>query len=157
MKTALIQQYSHTWRVFERLAGDFDARAWLHTGRGAMTPARLSFHILWSVRYYMQSAAPDHFASGKTFNADWAAVDEAALPSQADVAACIGEMNAQTSQWLSAMDLAGENQAFPWAGPIQGGVALFSLRHTLYHLGELSALLNESKQGIVEDHYVKAI
>lgn len=55
------------------------------------------------------------------------------------------------------MDLAGENQDFPWAGSSRGGVALFSLRHMLYHLGELSALLNESKQGIVEDHYVKAI
>ena len=157
MKTELIQQFGHTWRVFERLVNDFDAEAWLHTGRGAMTPARLSLHILQSGRYYMQESTPVRFASGKDFECQWAEVDEADLPSREDVLACTGELKAQTTRWLEEMDISGENQAFPWAGQTKGGAALFSLRHTLYHLGELSALLNESRNGVVEDNYVKAI
>jgi hypothetical protein len=49
MKTEFIKQYEHTWRVFERIVKDFDNDAWLHTGRGAITPARLAFHILKGV------------------------------------------------------------------------------------------------------------
>lgn len=157
MKADMIQQFGHTWRVFERLAGDFDPQAWLHTGRGTITPARLSLHILQSVRYYMQAATPVGFASGKDFECNWIEVADAALPSQADVLACIGEMKEQTTCWLEAMDFSCENQAFSWAGKTRMGVALFSLRHMLYHLGELSSLLNESRSGVVEDHYVKAI
>jgi hypothetical protein len=55
------------------------------------------------------------------------------------------------------MDLHSENRAFEWAGETKLGVVLFLLRHSLYHIGELSSLLNESKNGDVEDHYVKAL
>lgn len=52
-KNEFIQQYGHTWRVFERLVQDFGAEAWLHTGRGAITPARLALHILLGTQYYL--------------------------------------------------------------------------------------------------------
>jgi hypothetical protein len=54
------------------------------------------------------------------------------------------------------MDYSAKNTAFPWAGETRLGVVIFLLRHSLYHLGELSSLLNESKHGDAEDHYVKA-
>lgn len=157
MKTAFIQQFGHTWRVMERLVHGFDEQAWLHTGRGAITPARLSLHMLQATKYYMQAAAPTRFASGKDFATDWINAPETALPSQEDMLDCICELKEMTTQWLLAMDLAGSNPAFPWAGETLGGVVLFALRHTQFHLGELSSLLNESKDGVVEDHYVKAI
>jgi hypothetical protein len=54
------------------------------------------------------------------------------------------------------MDFSSKNTSFDWAGETKLGVVIFSLRHTLYHLGELSSLLNESRDGDVEDVYVKA-
>jgi hypothetical protein len=157
MRTEFLSQYGHTWRVFARLVNDFDADAWLHTGRGVITPARLSFHILKSAIYYMQVPVPMVFGSGKPFNCGWNTAPEEDLPTQADLLACIEDLQAWTQTWLSEMDLDGQNQAFPWAGAKRSSVALFSLRHSLYHLGELSSLLNESKNGNAEDHYVKAI
>jgi hypothetical protein len=41
MNTELILQYSHIWRLFERLVTDFDDFAWLHTGRKATTPGQI--------------------------------------------------------------------------------------------------------------------
>ena len=49
------------------------------------------------------------------------------------------------------------NETFPWAGKTKLGVVIFLLRHTTYHLGELSSLLNESRDGNAEDNYVKAL
>ena len=80
-----------------------------------------------------------------------------ALPSQADGVSYIHVLRENTRKWLLETDLECANAAIPWAGVTMFGVALFSLRHSLFHIGELSSLLNESKQGEVEDHYVKAI
>jgi uncharacterized damage-inducible protein DinB len=157
MKTEFIKQYEHTWRVFERIVKDFDNDAWLHTGRGAITPARLAFHILKGVKYYIEDPTTVLFASGKSFESDWETVKEEDLPSQDDILTCIDELKAKTEKWLSEMNLDSENRSFEWAGETRLGVVLFLLRHSLYHLGELSSLLNESRNGDVEDHYVKAL
>jgi hypothetical protein len=97
------------------------------------------------------------FASGKSFDCDWVTVKEEDLPSQEDVLACIDEMKGKTRQWLAEMDFDCENKEFVWAGKTKLGVVLFLLRHSLFHIGELSSLLNESRNGEVEDHYVKAL
>ena len=157
MNTELISQYSHVWRVFERLVTDFDDEAWLHTGRKATTPARLSFHILKSTKYYLEDPSAVEFVSGKSFEANCETADEEDLPSRSDVIACIREFARKTECWLAEMDLRSSNQAFAWAGKTRLGVVLFLLKHTVYHLGELSSLLNESKQGEAEDNYVKAL
>lgn len=158
MKTEFINQYGHAWRVFERLVSDFDAAAWLATGRKTITPARLSLHLLQADMYYLKiPAAAVPLASGKPINLNWetAAVEE--LPSQDDILGGLNQLKTRTETWLAEMDFNAANTAFPWAGETNLGLALFLLRHMLYHLGELSSLLNESKNGEVEDNYVKAL
>ncbi len=157
MNTELISQYAHIWRVFERLVSDFDDAAWLHTGRKATTPVRLSFHILKATKYYLEDRSAAEFASGKPFEVNCETAEEAALPSRSDVIACIREFAKKTESWITGMDLSGANQAFEWAGKTKFGVVIFLLKHTVYHLGELSSLLNESRNGEAEDNYVKAL
>jgi hypothetical protein len=157
MKTEFIQQYGHTWRVFAGLVSGFDSDAWLHTGRGAITPARLALHISQSAIGYMQDATPVGFDSGRPFECVWNTAPETDLPAQADLLAFVVELQMRTQKWLTESDFMEKNEAFPWAGETKMGVVLFSLRHTLYHLGELSSLLNESKSGKTEDIYVKSI
>ena len=157
MKTELIKQYRRGWRVFERLVQDFDADAWLHTGRKTITPVRLSFHILQSVKLHIEDSTDIFFPSGRSFECSWETAKEEDLPTQNDVLACIHELKARTEEWLAEIDFNAEIKLFPWAGETKLAVALFLLHHSLYHLGELSSLLNESRNGEVEDNYVKAL
>ena len=157
MKTEFIKQYGHTWRVFERIVKDFDKDAWRHTGRGTTTPVRLAFHILQGVKYYIEDSATLLFVSGKSFESNWKTAPEEELPSQNDILVCINELKAKTEKWLAEMDFHAENRSFEWAGETKLGVVLFLLRHSVYHIGELSSLLNESKNGDAEDNYVKAL
>jgi hypothetical protein len=157
MKTEFISQYAHTWRVFERLVNDFDNDAWVHTGRKTITPVRLAFHILKAVKYYLEDPSASLFESGKSFDDDCETTKEEDLPSQNDILACIKEFKVKTENWLSEMDFNSTNRAFEWAGETKLGVVIFLLRHSIYHLGELSSLLNESKNGDAEDNYVKAL
>jgi hypothetical protein len=157
LKTELINQYAHTWRMLAGIVADFDRETWLHFGCGTMTPARDTFHLLQGVKYYIADRSTLTFASGKSFDSQCGTVPEAELPSQADILACIVALQTKTESWLSEMDFAAENTAFPWTGKAQFSVALFLLRHMLYHLGELSSMLNESKQGVAEDNWVRAL
>jgi hypothetical protein len=156
MKQEFQPQFAHTWRVFERLVNDFDDEAWIRAGRRAIRPARLSFHILKSTKYYIEDSSDLFFPSGKPFAADWEKAPEGGLPSRKDILDGIKLFHAKTEKWLSELDYSAKNTAFPWAGETHLGVVIFLLRHSLYHLGELSSLLNESKHGDAEDHYVKA-
>jgi hypothetical protein len=157
MKSEFVEQYAHTWRVFEGIVKDFDQEAWMHTGRGVITPARLAFHTLQAVKYYIEDSSTVRFVSGKSFENKWEVAKEEDLPLQSDILACIKELKAKTAEWLCEMDLDAENKSFPWAGKTKLGVILFLLRHTLYHMGELGSLLNESRNGDAEDNYVKAL
>ena len=157
MKKEFIEHYAHTWRVFERLVKDFDDDAWLITGRDAIRPARLSFHILKATKYYLQDSSKTDFPSGKSFEQNNAEASNDDLPSKEDILASILLFGTKTEKWIQQLDLDAENKDFDWAGDKKAGVVLFLLRHSLYHLGELSSLLNESKNGTVDDHYVGAI
>ena len=157
MQDEFIHQYAHTWRVFSRLVNDFDDEAWLHTGRNFTTPARLSLHILQATKTYIEDQTDRKFISRKDFDINIETTREEDLPSRSDILGCIDQFSNQTEKWLSEIGYESTNDAFPWAGKKKLGVVIFLLRHSLYHLGELSSLLNESKNGNVEDHYVKAL
>lgn len=157
LKSEAILQYAHIWRVFTRLVLDFDERSWFCTGRKATTPARLSFHILQATKYYLEDTSVVAFASGKSFAANSETSNEAALPSRSDIVASIQEFGQITERWIATMELSSTNHAFPWAGNSKLGVVIFLLKHNVFHLGELSSLLNESKHGEAQDHYVQAL
>lgn len=156
MKDEFIKQYQHTWSIFEGLVKDFDHVSWIRAGCGATTPARIAFHIVQGVKYYLEDSSVLTFPSGKSFESDWKTAKEDELPSQNDILTCINELKTKTEKWLAAMDYHAENRSFDWAGKTKLGVVIFLLRHTLYHIGELSTLLHESKHGAAEDNWIKA-
>ncbi|MGZ6266661.1 MAG: hypothetical protein ACXWN4_07135 [Candidatus Limnocylindrales bacterium] len=157
MKTELIGQYGHTWRMLEGIVKDFDEDSWLHTGRGAITPARTALHILQGVKYYIEDSTTVAFASGRPVDCSWQTANQNELPSQGDVLACACALKARTDEWISAIDLDADNESFDWTGTTKFSVVMFLLRHSLYHIGELSSLLNESRHGEAEDNWYKAL
>jgi hypothetical protein len=156
MKDEFIKQYAHTWRIVEGIVSDFDDDSWFHTGRGTTTPVRKAFHILQSTKYYIEDSSAIVLASGEAFEGNWEMVPEEEYPSRNDILTCVSELNVKTEKWLSEMDYDGENKSFPWAGKTKLGVVIFLLRHSLYHIGELNALLEECKNGEAEDNFVQA-
>jgi uncharacterized damage-inducible protein DinB len=157
MNEELVHQFAHVWRTFTAIVNDFDLPAWQNTGRGVITPARLSFHMLQSIRYYIEDSTITEFESGLSFNQNWETAENKTLPSQKDITACAGEFKQLTEEWLRAMDLSADNITFPWAGATKLGLVLFTMRHFTYHMGELSMLLNESCQGNANDNFKNTV
>ena len=84
-------------------------------------------------------------------------MNTADLPTQNDILACIPELKVKTEEWMTNMDLYADNEPYPWTGKSNLSVVIFLLRHSLFHIGELSSLLSESKNGNVPDHWVNSL
>lgn len=157
MKKNLVFQFGHSWQVLRRMVGDFDEKAWLSVGNDANKPARLALHILQATDYYLKDQSKFSFESGKDFGINSVEAKDEDLLSQVEILECIDVFEEKTKKWLEEIDLNAQQDDFPWTGETNFGVVIFLLRHSLFHLGELSGLLNESKAGDVTDHYVKAL
>jgi hypothetical protein len=157
MKAAFTWQYRHLWRTFDRIVRDFRDPAWTAGGFGLTTPARLAYHILESTRYYIADSEPLMFRNGKAMTARSKDIGESELPTREDILFLIGSMAAKTGRWIEGLDLDAKNPDYPWAGDTKGSVALFVIRHSQYHLGELDALLNEQEKGKARDHFADSV
>jgi len=157
MKNEFVSQYNHTWRVFAGIVTDFDEASWFNQGTGSLKPARISLHLLQAVKFYIEDPSTIIFPSGKKFDVKMKLIKDEEIPSQSDILACLDEFMKKTEIWLTEVDFLAENKKFHWAGKTKLGLVLFLLRHTLYHIGELSSLLNESKNGVADDNWVKAL
>ena len=157
MKAELIRKFDQTWRLFARIVQEFDETAWLETGRGQITPAGFSFHILQSAKFYLEDKSSITFESGKPFEPKWDTVKKESLPSQQDILSCMKDFQQKVTTWINEMDILAENISFDWTGEKNLGTVLFMLHHMVFHVGELSGLLNESKNGNVEDPYLPTV
>jgi hypothetical protein len=152
-----MRKFNQSWRLFSRIVGEFDEKSWRQTGRGQITPAGFSLHILQSSKYYLEDKSTMFFESGKAFDLKWDAVKKEDLPSQEDILACTRVFQQKVSDWVNQMELAAENKSFDWTGETNLGTVLFMLHHMVFHIGELSGLLNESKNGDVDDPYKSTV
>lgn len=133
---------------------DFDPETWKISGYGLTTPDRLAFHILQSDKYYIGDNTPLKYSSGKeAAEASWT-IDKKELPGQSDILYMTETISADTDHWLDLLDFDELNINYKWTGEKMGSVVLFLIRHSQYHLGEMSALLNQKLKGKAADHFV---
>jgi hypothetical protein len=156
LKQEILIQFDHGWRVFTRLVTEFDEKAWFEYGRGANTPARFCLHILQSFNFYMMSDEYVVLASRKNLSCDPWEVEKKELPTQSEMLEMILYFKNKTTNWVNDMVLDDVNKDFDWTGETKFSVLIFVLRHFMYHLGEVSGLLNEVKNGDVDDIYVNS-
>lgn len=150
MTTEFERQFRQSWKIFDAIVQEFDAQSWAHTGVGYMVPARVAFHILTGVEYYIQRKSD----WSTRFAQKGGSTDAAALPSQQEAHQFKEELEPELERWLDEIEIDAANAQFPWAGKTQAGVLAFVVRHTMFHLGELNALLYQSRNGEVEDKWI---
>ena len=154
MKSELLIQFEHTWKMFYKMVDDFDDKSWLKIGSGYITPARISCHILSGVKYYIEDHTNVVFNSGNIFDGNWEKCEERELPNRIDIEKCIHEFKKKIEKWINDMKLEDENKAFAWTGKMKMSVVLFLLRHMEYHIGEINLLLHISKNGDANDNWI---
>lgn len=157
MKETILGQYNHAWKMFYLMVADFDKDSWTSTGCAYIIPARIAYHIIGGVNYYIENESTEHLPSGKKNDWNWENALVQDLPTQADIRELIHIYKSKTDTWIKNIDCEGYNAKFGWTGSDKLSVVLFLLRHMEYHIGELNLLLHISKGGVANDNWVKAL
>lgn len=157
MKAEIMNQYSHFWRTYRKVCSDFDLKSWKESGFGITQPGRLALHILQSTIFYVEGKEPLVLKDGSPVECHSAEMDREALPDLENILFCLETVEKKTEDWINNMEFESRNEKFPWTGETAFSVALFVLRHSQYHLGEMNAMLNEQFRGKADDYFANQL
>ncbi len=157
MKEELVRQYDHAWKMFHKMVADFDDASWLTAGCGYIRPARIAYHVIGGVNYYIDERSAVGLVSGKSNDWNWEHGRPEDLPTKEDILDLIHVYKKKTDDWINSVDQEAPNTNFGWTGPRMISVVLFLLRHMEYHIGELNLLLHLSSGGKANDNWVGAL
>jgi hypothetical protein len=150
VKNEFKAQMDPSWKMYDAIINHLDDRAWTSEGTGYVVPVRVAIHVPVSIEYYIGHASD--FRS--RYEPAWTTFDLSEAPSRLDTLHHAHVVRAALDEWIANVDPDAENTQFEWAGKTQLGVVLFIVRHTMYHIGELNALLYQSHAGKIGDPWM---
>lgn len=157
MRKELINQYSHFWRIYRAVCSGFDRESWTNRGFGLSQPDRLALHILQSTMFYVEDTSPLICPDGTPIDTHAYEMEKVDLPDAGTILFILEEVEKKTAHWIKSIGFDHKNEKFPWTGETAGSVALFLLRHSHHHLGEMNALLNDQLKGKADDHFAGSL
>lgn len=156
MKEEILNQFNHTWKMFFKMVNDFDEESWTITGCTYIIPARIAYHIIGGVNFYIGNETIEKFLSGKNNDWNWEHALVENLPTKEDIIDFIHIYKVKTDNWINNIDIDAINTKFEWTGKTNISVIMFLLRHMEYHIGELNLLLHISTNGKAKDNWINA-
>lgn len=105
---------------------------------------------LLAAEFYTDQTSPvrDQFPN------QWDEFHAASIPDRASFRAYAQRVQKGVAGWILGEPLDAKEERFPWAGTTRRSVALFLLRHSLYHIGELNAVLFRGSNGATADPWM---
>lgn len=139
--TALADQYARQWDMLRATIERIDDAAW-HAGVDHAVPAWIALHTVIVADFYLQTDLSTFDRSARLGVSD--REPGKPLPGRAALREYLDEVAARTDAFLRGLDdaaLFAAETLFPWTGANVFERTVYMLRHTTYHLGELSYVL----------------
>lgn len=146
----LLAQYMHTWKMLNQLVGQISDAEWDAAAPDYLQPARLALHIMLSAEFYTDQMSPMR----ERFPRQWDEFHSEHIPDRVSFRAYAQRVQKGAGGWLLSESLDTLEERFPWAGTTRRSVAVFLLRHSLYHMGEMNAMLFRSSNGVTADPWM---
>jgi len=141
-------QYSEAWHMLSDAIDACDDAAWRNTGDTSFNIARLAYHTIETVDYYFHDDL-QAFKWAERFGVDWEAEDPSMLPGQEGILDYLDQVRDKAANWIERVGSEGllePDTVFHKEGMSHLDRALYVLRHTHHHIGEIFGLLRQ--QGI---------
>jgi len=140
----LNEQFNRAWRMIRETISGFSESDWITAGVDYLAPARIAYHLIETVEYYIGEKIKNEFSWGKRFGGGWMDIEKDRLPRQDDMLVYLEEVEGKLTDWLGRCDFEKENMLFKHTGKTLLGHVLYVLRHTLDHHGQLNSLLYQT-------------
>jgi hypothetical protein len=140
----LKDQFQRQWKTLRDLVSDLPDEQWKTGEIFHLVPARLIYHILAGTEVYARSTSYEEYKSRQIFTLDWEVAPSEELPARNKTIAHIENMQKAVGAWLESLGdegLVESDEGFEWAGSRKIGRAVYLLRHTQNHIGELNSEL----------------
>jgi uncharacterized damage-inducible protein DinB len=133
------RQYDRVWGTFRDAISKLSDPQWRTSECDWLAPIRLAYHLVETAEFYSLSSPKD---GAEPLDWDSGATDQ--LPSQAQLLAYIDRVQPMVREWLTTCSdeafLSSETE-FDWTGGTRLDRAIYSLRHSQHHLGQINAEL----------------
>ncbi len=144
--TALTEHFTRAWETCRAAINDIPEEQWRTGEVDYLIPSRLMYHTLEAAEFYARGTPKgfDWGANQRRFGVDWEGATPEQLPTKEQSLTYLDEVQAKVEAWLkdaSDSDMLSPDTEYPWTGSSVLGRALYVLRHTQSHLGELNAEL----------------
>lgn len=139
---AVRDQFERGWAMVRKTIEATPERLWRDGGIAHVCPARLAYHIAATVDFYTDDR--EEFPIAKRFGSNWDKAEAEKLPDRDEALQYIQDCERRMDEWLSSHSdesIADQNKSHPWCGKTEMDLALYVLRHTLHHHGEMNAII----------------
>lgn len=139
----LVEQYQRAFRMLYEEMERFDGAQWVKGISDFQAPAKVAMHIVDCLDYYFCGKPGERYHWGYRFGGGWWELPDDRLPDQGALLAYTREIEARIVSQFAAMDDADLSRQFEindGSGATILGHAIYALRHTMHHHGELAAL-----------------
>ena len=139
----LIGQFDRVWQTLREGIEKIPEEHWRSGEIDFLVPARQGHHAIQAVEFY---ARPEEkgFDGTARFGVHGAKAPADKLPTQKQMLEYLEEIRERVSTLLGQMSdvqMLAPKKAFPWTGPNILARAVYTLRHTQAHIGELNSEL----------------
>ncbi len=131
-------QMLRTLDKFKAVVLKFPEKEWRKGETPYQRPAGLAAHLLSTIDFYTSGLTADQFPWGKRLGCDWEDPRDDVLPSQELVLTYLQEMEGRVRKWTERTELSAAEDLHPYTGKTVLARAVYLIRHTESHLGELN-------------------
>lgn len=151
---ALFVNFSNSFELLRNTIRQFSPDQWLRGGDDLQVPAKISYHILDALDYYLRESPDEDYVWGHRFDGGWWQLEPAEQPTPQDLIQYLEEIE-ERANLLFFRKLTDDDLSQPFDKERQYGDTqlehfIYALRHTMHHHGALSllSLQFENPEGI---------
>ncbi len=140
--TVLARQFDRMWGTLREAIPRMSDAQWRQSDCDWLAPVRLAYHLVETADFYRGESSRG-FGWG-SLGGDWEDSPVDALPTQAEVRALLDRVEPLVRAWLTETadaDFLTAEEDFAWTGGTRLDRALYLLRHSQHHLGQINAEL----------------
>jgi len=139
----LADQFERMWLMLREAISNCGDGEWKRdAGHWFLIPSRLAYHIIETVDFYSRESPPE-MEWARRFGVDWETREAEKLPGREPMLDYLEEIRASLGGKLRSMsdEALLADQAFPWTGATVLERMIYTLRHSMFHLGQIQAEL----------------
>jgi hypothetical protein len=135
----LADQFERMRMMLREAIGNCPDEEWKRdSGHWFLVPSRLAYHTIETVDYYCHES-PQEMDWGRRFCIDWESRDTKRLPGREPMLAYLEEIQESLGATLRSMSDSAllTGHAFSWTGATVMECMVYTLRHSMFHLGQI--------------------